>query len=252
MQTRSWNYETYQSAQQRKFSIRSLRQEVSRGKRYVTLVQKWNKTSGWMDSRWKRCWNHCGVWVSVGSRWPPLPSPLRQNAELEEQFSERRRQEMMALRSVENNLLSQSSQLQGSSSGTTFYHDMIQRSQKWYQLFPLTHILLQKESATWRWTPTPWLCPCQTQTPGQQPWTTWGCPRLEWVDSSSCQVIISHLYTKILIFHRRDTDFCKHDVIWHHSMDIADSLGFHDTLIRFWWWTGGPGYEKHHCHAHKN
>lgn len=52
--------------------------------------------------------------VSAGSQRPPLPSPRAPNTELEQQFGEWRRQEVMALRPFENNLLSQSTRLQAS------------------------------------------------------------------------------------------------------------------------------------------
>lgn len=51
-------------------------------------------------------------WVSAGSQRPLPPSPHTPNTELEQQFGGWRRQEVMALRPLENNLLSQSTQLQ--------------------------------------------------------------------------------------------------------------------------------------------
>lgn len=53
-------------------------------------------------------------WVSAGSQRPPLLSPRTPNTKLEQQFVQWRRQEVMALRPLENNLLSQSTQLQAS------------------------------------------------------------------------------------------------------------------------------------------
>lgn len=53
-------------------------------------------------------------WVSSGSRRPPLPSSRTPSTELEQQFGEWKRREVMALRPLENNLLSQSTQLQAS------------------------------------------------------------------------------------------------------------------------------------------
>lgn len=60
-------------------------------------------------------------------------------------------------------------------------------------------VSLQKGSATWRWTPTQLQCPCQTPTPGQQLWTTWGCLPLEWLDSRSCQVQHSPNFTTLTV-----------------------------------------------------
>lgn len=128
-------------------------------------------------------------WVSSGSRRPPLLSSRTPSTELEQQFGEWRRREVMALRPLENNLLSQSTRLQASppaardlSSGWLEGHGNDSGS----CLCPA--FVLQTESVTWRWTPTPWPCPCRTRTPGRQPWTTLGCPPSESADNSWCQV----------------------------------------------------------------
>lgn len=61
-------------------------------------------------------------WVSTGSQWPPLPSPCALNTELEQQFGEWRRREVMARRPLENNLPSQSARLQVSPPAAGTFH----------------------------------------------------------------------------------------------------------------------------------
>lgn len=128
-------------------------------------------------------------WVSAGSLRPPLPSSLHTVHGIREAIWRTeaaggdgsppfRKQSSVSIYTV----TSVSSCCKGPFIGMT------PRSRKWWRLLSVSGVVLQTESVTWRWTPTPWRCPCRTPTPGRRPWTTWGCPPLESADNSFCQV----------------------------------------------------------------
>ena len=165
--------------------------ETGGGALVFNLRAETEQTPRLIDSKWRFCWNRFSVGLTAGSQWPFL-SP-----QTEHRIKGVIYREEVAAGDGTPRCWKQSSTSVFPITWSFFWNNRV--SWWWFRghrsdtdsshhLSLFVCFFLQRGSATWQWTPTPWQCPCQTPTPGQRPWTTWGCLPLEWLVSSSCQV----------------------------------------------------------------